>query len=122
MIRVTLLMLLLSGAAVAMAQTPEPARNQQAPWPNALEGPIKVYQKIVSSADGQRCPMYPSCSTYAQEAFHKKGLMMGWIMTCDRLLRCGRDEVRLSRQVRINGKRLTYDPIQQNDFWWKSRR
>jgi uncharacterized protein len=122
MVRWMTMFVFLTSAAVALAQPPGPVRDMEPDAPNALEGPIKVYQKIVSGADGERCAMYPSCSMYAREAFHKKGMLMGWIMTCDRLLRCGRDEVRLAPTLRINGRRLAYDPLQQNDFWWKDRR
>ena len=81
--------------------------------------PIGLFQKFVSRADGDdRCPMYPSCSNYAAEAFQKKGLFKGWILTCDRLLRCGRDETRLSPPISIQGVRHTSDPLAANTFWW----
>ena len=80
--------------------------------------PIGLYRSLISKADGDRCPMYPSCSHYASEAFTQKGLLMGWILTCDRLLRCGRDETRLAPKVRIRGKVRTLDPLSANTFWW----
>lgn len=85
---------------------------------NFLLFPIHLFRKYISGADGDRCGMYPSCSTYALNSFEKHGLLTGWIMTCDRLMRCGRDETRLSPSVRQNGVRLTYDPVSHNDFWW----
>jgi len=85
---------------------------------NALTFPVRLYKKYASGADGARCPMYPSCSTYAVDAFHKHGMIMGWIMTCDRLMRCGRDEIRLTEPVKIGQKRLRPDPVDNNDFWW----
>jgi hypothetical protein len=33
-------------------------------------------------------------------------------------LRCGRDEVRLSKKSGISGRRYSYDPVENNDFWW----
>ncbi len=81
--------------------------------------PIHLFRKFVSSADGDRCAMYPSCSTYALHSFKQHGLLMGWIMTCDRLMRCGRDEIHLQPSVIQNGVRLTYDPVSNNDFWWR---
>lgn len=64
------------------------------------------------------CPMYPSDSEYSLQSTQKHGMMIGWIMTMDRLMRCGRDETKLSPEVFINGKLKTYDPVEQNDFWW----
>lgn len=81
---------------------------------------IQLYQKHISGIDGHRCPMYPSCSRYCAQAIRKHGFGLGWIMACDRLLRCGRDEVRLSPHVKINGRELTFDPVSANDFWWFS--
>ena len=81
---------------------------------------IKFYQKHISGIDGNRCPMYPSCSGYGAQAIQKHGLLLGWIMACDRLLRCGKDEVRLSPHIKINGRELTFDPVSANDFWWFS--
>ena len=80
---------------------------------------IGLYQKILSRADGNRCPMYPSCSAYAKQAFQKHGPLKGWILTTDRLLRCGHDEVALSGQIRIRGNRVTPDPLDKNDFLFK---
>ena len=79
---------------------------------------IKFYQTYISGIDGNRCPMSPSCSNYAAKAIDKHGLLIGWIMTCDRLVRCGRDETHLSPEVTVNGRHLFYDPVKANDFWW----
>ena len=79
---------------------------------------LRFYQTWFSGADGARCPMYPSCSGYADRAFKKHGPVMGWIMTCDRLLRCGRSETRLAPEIRIHGQTRVFDPVDANDFWW----
>lgn len=80
--------------------------------------PIEFYRKYISTVAGSRCPMYPSCSKYSIDTLKKHGPVVGYVMTCDRLMRCGRDEVRLSSPVWINGKRRCYDPVRNNDFWW----
>lgn len=80
--------------------------------------PVKLFRKYISPVDGNRCPMYPSCSKYCLEVSQKHGLLMGWIMSCDRLVRCGRDEIKLSPTVMVNDTRLSYDPVENNDFWW----
>jgi len=79
---------------------------------------INFYQEHISRVDGDRCPMYPSCSSYASAAIEKHGFVMGWIMACDRLVRCGRDEVNLSEKIIVNGHKLVFDPVEANDFWW----
>jgi hypothetical protein len=48
----------------------------------------------------------------------KHGAVMGWIMACDRLVRCGRDEVNISPIIRINNQTYVSDPVSANDFWW----
>ena len=80
--------------------------------------PIKFYRDYISGADGNRCPMYPSCSQYCLEAFKKHGAFLGWIMCSDRLMRCGRDEIKLSPPILIKGEKLSFDPVNNNDFWW----
>lgn len=81
---------------------------------------LRFYQEHISGIDGNRCPMYPNCSQYCAQAIQKHGALLGWIMSCDRLLRCGRDEVALSPHVRINGHEFTFDPVSANDSWWFS--
>ena len=75
------------------------------------------YQTYVSPIDGDRCPMTPSCSSYAQKAVHKQGFFLGWIMTCERLIRCGRDETRLSPHIAENNGIRVWDPVWMNDLW-----
>ena len=86
---------------------------------NALFYPIKLYRDYISSADGNRCPMLPTCSRYCAEAIKKHGTFLGWIMCSDRLIRCGRDENKLSDSIWIDGKKRIYDPVSNNDFWWQ---
>ncbi len=87
--------------------------------PAAAENPlISFYQEHISAADGNRCPMYPTCSHYISEAVEKHGLLVGWVMGCDRLVRCGRDEKNISPSIRINDQLYAYDPVEANDSWW----
>ena len=83
---------------------------------------VEAYQENISPIDGKHCPMYPSCSEYSIQSIKKHGSVVGWIMTVDRLFRCGRDELRLSPQVMVNGERRWYDPPESNDFWWHDDR
>ena len=85
---------------------------------NPLRLLVEVYRENISRIDGKDCPMYPSCSEYSIRSFKKHSFLVGWMMTVDRLFRCGRDELRLSPQVMVNGERRWYDPLESNDFWW----
>ncbi|SLM33225.1 conserved hypothetical protein [Desulfamplus magnetovallimortis] len=78
------------------------------------------YKKHISVTDGNRCAMFPSCSKYAEDALKKHGLFIGWIMTCDRLIRCGRDETKhlRAKPFESNGRIFFSDPVKANDFWW----
>jgi uncharacterized protein len=111
---------LLSIGADALAQplsrVPTGAEADTATPPLAHQ--IGFFRQVLSRADGDRCAMQPSCSTYALESLKKHGALMGWIMASDRLLRCGHDEVRLAPSVRVGQRRRAYDPVANNDFWW----
>jgi uncharacterized protein len=85
---------------------------------NPLRSFVEFYRVYISPIDGKDCPMYPSCSEYSIQSFKKHGLFIGWAMTCDRLYRCGRDELRLSPEIIVNGEFRCYDPVEANDFWW----
>ena len=85
---------------------------------NPVTYPIKFFADTLSRADGDRCPMYPNCSAYSLQAFQRHGFLKGWVMTSDRLMRCGRDEHKHAKDIWINGDRYVYDPLSNNDFWW----
>jgi putative component of membrane protein insertase Oxa1/YidC/SpoIIIJ protein YidD len=89
-----------------------------------LAGAIRFYEgplDHLSTVRTGKCPMHPSCSAYAMQAIRKHGPLIGWIMACDRLMRCGRDEIDLSNKVLIDGKWKTYDTVAANDWWWSGR-
>jgi hypothetical protein len=77
------------------------------------EGPLGH----LSAVRGGECPMFPSCSAYAKAALTKHGFFAGWMMASDRLMRCGRDEIRLSPKIFVDGKWKTYDPLENNVPW-----
>lgn len=85
---------------------------------NPLRLMVDVYRTYISPIDGRNCPMYPTCSEYSLMCFERHGLIIGWVMTCDRLFRCGRDELILSPQIILKGEPRCYDPVENNDFWW----
>lgn len=107
----------LAGQDVKIDNQPRVSHEAQENRENAPFYPIKIYQDYISSVDGNRCPMHPTCSQYCIEAFKKHGTLLGWIMCSDRLIRCGRNEKALSDPVWIDGERRSYDPVNNNDFW-----
>jgi uncharacterized protein len=50
--------------------------------------PIRVYQRLLSPAVGERCKYYPSCSEYAAQAIGRFGILRGLVLAGWRLLRC----------------------------------
>lgn len=114
-IGVTVLLLMLVTPRLAVAEQPKSRSDTHS---SAWTSPIRFFQKYISKADGDRCPMYPSCSHYASQAIQRHGAVKGWIMACDRLLRCGHDEVHLAPKVRVKGKVRFYDPLEANTRWW----
>ncbi len=50
--------------------------------------PIRVYQRLLAPALGERCKYYPSCSEYAAQAIGRFGILRGLILAGWRLLRC----------------------------------
>lgn len=49
---------------------------------------ILFYQKYISPLKRPSCVFYPSCSTYAIQAFQKYGSLKGFYLSCRRILRC----------------------------------
>ncbi len=76
----------------------------------------------LSAVRSGTCPMHPSCSVYSRESFQKHGLLLGWWMTFDRLLRCGRDEIDRSPSLLVGGQWKAHDPVSHNDHWWHEPR
>ena len=83
---------------------------------SAVKG-IGFFQKIISPTDGDRCPLYPSCSAYGAQAVRKHGFVLGIIMTTARLTH-ERGEMRISPKIRVHGSYRFYDPLENNDFWF----
>jgi uncharacterized protein len=112
-----MILLSLMMACIAWADPANIEQAEQTAASSILTGPIHFYQKYLSGADGHRCPMTPSCSGYAVQALRRHGAFLGWIMTCDRLMRCGRDELKLSPSVMTRQGIRCRDPLDNNDFW-----
>jgi uncharacterized protein len=50
--------------------------------------PIRLYQRVLAPAFGERCKYYPSCSEYAAQAIARFGILRGLVLAGWRLLRC----------------------------------
>jgi len=92
---------------------------------NPLGAVVEFYQgplNHLSAVKRSGCPMYPSCSQYCKESLQKHGFFVGWVMSCDRLMRCGRDETELSPRIMVDGELKYYDPVQANEILWNEDR
>ena len=78
---------------------------------------IRFYQHYISPVIGDRCQMYPSCSSYAVEAIKKHGCLIGPVMTSDRLIHEA-NETDHAPVIEKEGDYRYYDPVGGNDFWW----
>lgn len=76
-------------------------------------GIYRFYKTYISPVGGDRCPMYPSCSTYSKQAFSQYGFITGFILTADRLTRCGND-LYLYKKFISNGIEYAEDHVKDN--------
>jgi hypothetical protein len=79
---------------------------------------VNLYKEHISPLDGDRCPSFPTCSSYSVQAMEKHGFFLGWMMTVDRLIHEGREEAKVSPVVYSRGTWRIFDPVRNNDFWW----
>ena len=49
---------------------------------------IRFFQKRISHLDGPGCALVASCSSYCAACRRRNGLVVGYLRTCDRLMRC----------------------------------
>jgi putative component of membrane protein insertase Oxa1/YidC/SpoIIIJ protein YidD len=86
-----------------------------------MKAVIDFYQGPLNHCSAVRygeCPMYPSCSEYCKQAFEKYGFFVGAMIASDRLMRCGRDELKSAPLIFVESKWKYYDPLEQNTSWW----
>ena len=99
----------------------EEARNENlSSGQRAVGGVFRFFQEYISPVDGDRCPSYPTCSQYAQQAVRKHGVIIGLVMTFDRLIHES-DETRRAPLIRAGDSYRYYDPVENNDFWWSKK-
>ena len=81
-----------------------------------LQRAVRFYQHDISPVDGPRCPMTPTCSTYALQALDRHGPLLGIFITVDRFYR-EIDPIEHSRPLAQHGYLRFADPLDENDFW-----
>jgi hypothetical protein len=99
------------------ATDPSPSEQQYKVSPLSIL--VQLHREYLSPIDGKECPMYPSCSQYSLLCLRKHGTLVGWMMSCDRLLHEA-DEMRRAPLIYVNGEVRFHDPVDNNDFWWHS--
>ncbi len=86
----------------------------------AVMAGLNFFSEYISKVDGDRCPMYPTCSSYSRQVIRKHGFFMGIIMTADRLIHEG-NEMDYAPLVKAGESVKYYDPVSWNDYWWYNR-
>ncbi len=100
------------------AHRPAAHASGSGPLTSAIEfyrGPLNHLNAVRTGS----CPMHPGCSEYSRQAIDRYGPVLGWIMACDRLMRCGRDELDRAVPVLVDGQRRYRDPVSRNAGWWQ---
>lgn len=90
---------------------------------SAERGPLlfSLFKSFISTTDGKRCDHVPSCARYAKNAVEAHGPIGGLVLTCDRLIRCGGDDLTVLPKVQVGGELYAWDPVSENDFWWNRK-
>lgn len=83
----------------------------------AARGALTAWHRVLTRADGPRSVMYPTASGFLGQAVAKHGMLIGIMMTADRLLHEWDEQARAPRIVKYGVSRA-YDPVEANDFWW----
>jgi hypothetical protein len=86
-----------SSVQAAVATSPQIDSVDSGSYPfyrPVTSGLMSLYQDFISPARGTSCPMHPHCSEYASQVFGNYNTLQAYVMTADRLLRCGHDNNR----------------------------
>ena len=106
-------------AAIQKKTYPWNSKERELPslFHNLVIQGLLFYQRTISPINGDRCPMYPSCSTYSVQSIKKHGFVLGSIMAAARLTQ-ERGEIKVSPIIIANDSKLFFDPVENNDFWF----
>jgi putative component of membrane protein insertase Oxa1/YidC/SpoIIIJ protein YidD len=102
-------------------QAPEPSAHTGETPDNSASLPfqllLRAYQLTLSGQDIAACPMLPTCSRFAMQAYADYGPMQGTLMTADRLLRDNPDAHERYPHVRVGDRTRLYDPPAEHVLW-----
>lgn len=79
----------------------------------AFLGLLAAYQHVVSPVGSGRCAFSPSCSTFSTEALRERGVVVGIMMTADRLMRDHPGVLGEGHYTLLPNGRL-FDPVSYN--------
>lgn len=82
----------------------------------AIRHLIRFFRASITLVDGNRCPMYPTCSHYAEQALAKHGPTVGTLLLVDRLFHEW-SEMSVAPTLEVHGVERFWDPLEENDFW-----
>lgn len=81
---------------------------------------VRFFRAFISPVDGDRCPSYPTCSTYALEALGKHGFLVGTLLTAGRLV-AEADEAAFAPRIRVGGEWKVYAPVETDLAFLRGR-
>lgn len=87
----------------SLSNSPTYFNNSITKKTSAANDYIGIYQKYISGIRGHECPMYPSCSNFGIKTFSETNFASAFILTSDRLMRCGHEHKNYSLTLRTNG-------------------
>ncbi len=111
---------LMKGPVIQKKCQPSEFSDQSSTAKLVGKGLIHFYSTVISPADGPRSPSYPTGSAYGKQAIEKHGIILGVILTADRLIH--ESDVHLGAVTEIYGVKRYYDPVENNTFWWDSKK
>jgi putative component of membrane protein insertase Oxa1/YidC/SpoIIIJ protein YidD len=82
---------------------------------------MAFYSNVLRPVISSGCPCYPSCSEYMTQALLEYGFPAGLILGLERLLH-EYGEFHYGTMIQTSRGLRLYDPIENNTFWWKSKR
>jgi len=123
MVRLVITMIILCTGAFASDTLNVPDTSMSKPAKNVITSTVKtlftVYEKGITVTETHNCPMSPNCSRFAKIAVEEAGLIKGFLLAADRLMRDNKFAHRYYPQDE-NGK-LT-DPVERYTQWKKPPR
>ncbi|MGE4520775.1 MAG: membrane protein insertion efficiency factor YidD [Desulfobacteraceae bacterium] len=75
---------------------------------------IGIYQNSLESLNfvrKGRCQMHPNCSSFGRQAFEKHSFFKAYYLTCERLVRCGRDSGEKLKIIQTDSGLKFNDPV-----------